>query len=154
MWGLHGEIAAMVVIAAPTTLASAIEIAEQVEMTRNAAKLGDAQQQSQDVKRRQRTARELQDDNGGSRIRRAAVAQCRKCRGFGHWAYECPSYHLQRGCRGGRRGRKRGNKGVYAVEEQPVANAALAQSEPEMSWGVLQPTPSIPAVSLGGLQGN
>ena len=57
VWGLHGEIAAMVVIAAPTTLASAIEIAERVEMTRNAAKLGDAQKQSKDVKRRWDTAR-------------------------------------------------------------------------------------------------
>ena len=154
VWGLHGEIAAMVVIAAPATLASAIEIAEQVELTRNAAKPRDAQGQSNDVKRRQRTARELQDDEGGSRIRRTAVAQCRKCKGFGHWAYQCPSSHLQRGCRGGRRGRRKGNKGSYAVNGQPVANAALAQSEPEMSWGVLQPTPSIPAVSLGGLQGN
>ena len=154
VWGLRGEIAAMVVIAAPTTLASAIEIAERVEMARNATNLGDAQKQSKDVKRRQGNARELQDDDGGSRIGRSAVAQCRKCRGFGHWAYQCPSYHFQRGCRGGRRGRKRSNRGVQAVNEQPVANAALAQSEPEMSWGVLQPTPSIPAVSLGGLQGN
>ena len=154
VWGLHGEIAAMVVIAAPTTLASAIEIAERVEMTRNAAKLGDAQKQSKEVKRRWDTSRELQDGEGGFRIERTAVAQCRKCQGFGHWAYQCPSSHLQRGCRGGRRGRRKGNKGHYAVKEQPVANAALAQSEPEISWGVLQPTPSIPAVSLGGLQGN
>ena len=154
VWGLHGEIAAMVVIAAPTTLASAIEIAERVEMTRNAAKLGDAQKQSKDVKRRWDTIRELQDDDGGPRIRRTAVAQCRKCKGFGHWAYQCPSSHHQRGCRGGRRGRRKGNNWSDAVKEQPVANAALAQSEPAVSWGVLQPTPSIPAVSLGGLQGN
>ena len=153
VWGLHGEIAAMVVIAAPTTLASAIEIAERVEMTRNAAKPRDAQGKSNDVPRRRRTARELQDGEGGSRIERTAVAQCRKCQGFGHWAYQCPSSHHQRGCRGGRRGRRKGNNGSDAVK-QPVANAALAQSEPEMSWGVLQPTPSIPAVSLGGLQGN
>ena len=129
VWGLHGEIASLVVIAAPTTLASAIAIAERVEMARNAAKLNDAQQQSQDVKRRWRTARELQDDDGGTR--RTAVAQCRKCKGFGHWAYQCPSSHLQRGCRGGRRGRRKGNKESDAVKEQPVANAALAQSEPE-----------------------
>ena len=49
---------------------------------------------------------------------------------------------------------KKGNKKSYAVNAQPVANVALAQSEPGRSWGVLQPTPSIPAVSLGGLQGN
>ena len=154
VWGLHGAIAAMVVMAAPTTLASAIEMAERVEMTRKAAKLGDAQQQSKDVTRRWNTARELQDGEGGSRIERTAVAQCRKCQGFGHWAYQCPSSHHQRGCRGGRRGRRKGNNWSDAVKEQPVANAALAQSEPEVSWGVLQPTPSIPAVSLGGLQGN
>ena len=154
VWGLHGDIAEMVVIAAPTTLANAIEIAERVEMARNAAKQRDAQEQSNDVKRRQRITRELQDDEDGFRIGRTAVAQCRKCQGFGHWAYQCPSSYLQRGCRGGRRGRKRSNRGGQAVNERLVANAALAQSEPEMSWGVLQPSPNIPAVSLGGLQGN
>ena len=152
--GLHGGIASMVYITGPTTLASAIEIAERVEMARNAAKMGDTQGQSNDAKRRQRTVRELQNDEGGSRSDRSAVSQCRKCQGFGHWAYQCPSSHHQRGCRGGRRGRRKGNNWSYAVNVQPVANAALAQSEPEVSWGVLQPTPSIPAVSLGGLQGN
>ena len=52
VWGLHGEIAAMVVIAAPTTLASAIEIAERVEMARNAANLDDIQKQAREGKRR------------------------------------------------------------------------------------------------------
>ena len=46
--GLHGGIASMVYMTGPTTLTSAIESAERVEMARNAAKLGDAQQQSKD----------------------------------------------------------------------------------------------------------
>ena len=147
VWGLHGEIAEMVVIAAPTDLTTAMQIAEHVELARNAAK-------QPEYMRRRRTYGASEVTGEAPTSTRYASMQCHRCRGFGHWAYQCPSQYRQRGRRGGRRGRNRHHSGTAAVERKPVANAALAQSEPEVSWGVLQPTPGTPAVSLGGLQGN
>ena len=153
VWGMQGEIGEMVAIAAPSTLAEAISTAEQVELAKNTVNPGGAQKQPEDMKGHSNEGL-VKDADVGPNGKRDASTQCRKCNGFGHWAYQCPSPHMMRGRRGGRCGRNSHNTGAVAVEGTPVAITALAQSEPKVSWGVLQQTPNTPQVSQGGLLGN
>ena len=126
IWGLHGRVAELVTIASPADLFSAIRKAEQVEMSRSLAYMGGAQQQPRGSgwRGRGRGSRgrfatvqaELQPQAyaqqgapgpqfnaanaagaGGRGRGRLSANQCRKCHGYGHWAFQCPS-------RGGARG--------------------------------------------------
>ena len=184
IWGLHGRVAELVTIASPADLFLAIRKAKQVEMARSFAYMGGAQQQprgsgwrgrGQGARGRfatvqadpqpQAYAQEVvgpqfaaaNTDSGGRRRGRLLANQCRKCRGFGHWAFQCPSRGGARGRRGGRRGRGgRGGRGAGngGGGQGQVQFAALAQSGPEVSGGTLQQPPNAPPVSRGGNAGN
>lgn len=147
VWGLHREIAEMVVITAPDDLATAMQIAEQVELATNSAK-------QSEYMRRLSTKGASEVTLEAPTITRYASMQCHRCTGFGHWAYQCPSQYRQRGRRGAHRGRNRHSTRTAAVDRKLVANTALAQSESEVFWGVLQQTPNTSPVSRGGLSGN
>ena len=155
VWGLHGEIADDGGYSSPNNIG---------QCHRDCRASGDGQeccqtgvtpkQQSKDVKRRQSTARELQDDDGGFRNSKNCSCSVQEVQRI--WALGISMSFFSSSAWMSwwtPRTEKRQQRKACG-EEQPVANAALAQSEPEVSWGVLQPTPSIPAVSLGGLQGN
>ena len=188
IWGLHGRVAELVTIASPADLFSAIRKAEQVEMARSFAYMGGAQQQPRGSgwRGRGRGSRgrfatvqaELQPQayaqqegvgsqlnaanaNAGGRGRgRLSANQCRKCHGYGHWAFQCPSRGGARGRRGGRRGRggrgggRNAGAGGGSSGAGQVSFAALTQSGSEPSGVVLQPNPSGPSVSRGGNAGN
>ena len=187
IWGLHGRVAELVTIASPADLHAAIRKAEQVEMARSFAYMGGAHQQPRGGtgwRGRGRGSRgrfaavqvdqqpmayagqseqlgpQLNAANGeGGRGRgRLSANQCRKCRGFGHWAFQCPSRGGARGRRGGRRGRGgrggRGGGGQGQGAGGQVQFAALAQSGPVASGGSLQQPPNAPPVSRGGNAGN
>ena len=140
MWGLHGCVAELVTIASPSNLSLAIRRAEQVEMARQFAYMDGAQQQprgtgwlgqgqgsrgrfaaaqvdpqSQAIAQQQDTivlqfnAASMETGSGRGRL---SANQCCKCRGFGQWAYYCPS-------RGGAQGR-RGDDAVDADEEDAM----------------------------------
>ena len=189
IWGLHGRVAELVTIASPADLFSAIRKAEQVEMARSLAYMGGAQQQPRGSGWRgrgrgsrgrfatvqaepQSQAYAQQDAPGpqfnaanatgaGGRGRgRLSANQCRKCHGYGHWAFQCPSRGGARGRRGGRRGRggrgggRNTGAGGGGTGAGQVSFAALTQSGSEPSGVVLQPNPSGPSVSRGGNAGN
>ena len=184
IWGLHGRVAELVTIASPADLFSAIRKAEQVELARSFAYSGGAQQQPRGSGWRgrgrgargrfatvqadpqpQAYAQEVvgpqfavaNTDSGGRGRGRLSANQCRKCRGFGHWAFQCPSRGGARGRRGGRRGQGgRGGRGAGngGAGQGQVQFAALAQSGPEASGGTLQQPPNAPPVSRGGNAGN
>ena len=189
VWGLHGRVAELVTIASPADLFSAIRKAEQVEMARSLAYMGGAQQQPRGSGWRGRgrgsrgrfatvqaesqpQAYAPQDAPGpqfnaanatgaGGRGRgRLSANQCRKCHGYGHWAFQCPSRGGARGRRGGRRGRggrgggRNAGVGGGGTGAGQVSFAALTQSGSEPSGVVLQPNPNGPSVSRGGNAGN
>ena len=186
LWGLHGRVAELVAISSPANLHAAIRQAEQVEMARSFAYMGGTQQQprggagwrgrGRGTRGRSAAAQVDQpaqayaghqehvgpqinaaNGDGGRGRGRLSANQCRKCRGFGHWAFQCPSRGGARGRRGGRRGRggrggRRGGGGQNGGSQ--VQFAALAQSGPEASGGTLQQPPNAPPGSRGGNAGN
>ena len=186
IWGLHGRVAELVTIASPADLSSAIRKAEQVEMARSFAYSGGAQQQPRNTGwrgrgrgSRGRFAAAQVDPQPQASTQQIAIGpqfhtanptdgrgrgrfvanQCRKCGGFGHWAFQCPSRGGARGRRGGRRGRgRRGggrtNGGGGGSGGGQASFAALAQSGPETSGSVLQQAPNVPPGSRGGNAGN
>lgn len=77
--------------------------------------------------------------------RRTAYNQCAKCRGFGHWAADCPS-RGGRGRRGGRFGRGRGRGGRRGGRAGQQVNAALAMSAPDATGEELQIPPGAAQV--------
>ena len=116
IWGLHGRVAELVMISSPSDLFLAIRKAEQVELARSFAYSGGAQQQPQGSRwwGRGRGARgrfatiqadpqplaytqqelpQLNAVNADGRRGRGCLSanQCRRCHGFGHWAFQCPS---------------------------------------------------------------
>ena len=183
IWGLHGRVAELVTISSPADLFTAIRKVEQVELARSFAYMGGAHQQPRGgagwrgrgrgsrgrfaavqvdqqaqayARQQEQVGPQLNATNGdGGRGRgRLSANQCRKCRGFGHWAFQCPSRGGARGRRGGRRGRGgRGGRGGGQGQGQGQF-AALAQSGPEASGGTLQQPPNAPPVSRGGNAGN
>ena len=188
IWGLHGRVAELVTIASPADLFSAIRKAEQVEMARSFAYMGGAQQQPRGfgwqgrgrgsrgwfatVQAEPQPQAYAQQDAPGPQFNVANAAgaggrgrgrlsanQCRKCHGYGHWAFQCPSRGGARGRRGGRRGRggRGGGRNTGAGgggTGGQVSFAALTQSGSEPSGVVLQPNPNGPSVSRGGNAGN
>ena len=189
IWGLHGRVAELVTIASPVDLFSAIRKAEQVEMARSLAYMGGAQQQPRGsgwrgrgrgsrgrfatVQAEPQPQAYAQQDAPGPQFNAANAAgaggrgrgrlsanQCRKCHGYGHWAFQCPSRGGARGRRGGRRGRggrgggRNTGAGGGGAGSGQVSFAALTQSGSEPSGVVLQPNPSGPSVSRGGNAGN
>ena len=188
IWGLHGRVAELVTIASPADLFSAIRKAEQVEMARSFAYMGGAQQQprgsgwrgrgrgsrgrfatvqaepqSQAYAQQEGIGPQLNAANantGGRGRGRLSANQCRKCHGYGHWAFQCPSRGGARGRRGGRRGRggrgggRNAGAGGGGTGAGQVSFAALTQSGSEPSGVVLQPNPNGPSVSRGGNAGN
>ena len=186
IWGLHGRVAELVTISSPADLHAAIRKAEQVEMARSFAYMGGAHQQPRGGagwRGRGRGSRgrfaavqvdqqpmayagqpeqlgpqlNAANSDGGRGRGRLSANQCRKCRGFGHWAFQCPSRGGARGRRGGRRGRGgRGGRGGGQGQggQGQVQFAALAQSGPVASGGTLQQPPNASPVSRGGNAGN
>ena len=189
IWGLHGRVAELVTIASPADLFSAIRKAEQVEMARSLAYMGGAQQQPRGsgwrgrgrgsrgrfatVQAESQPQAYAQQDAPGPQFNAANAAgaggrgrgrlsanQCRKCHGYGHWAFQCPSRGGARGRRGGRRGRggrgggRNAGAGGGGTGAGQVSFAALTQSGSEPSGVVLQPNPNGPSVSRGGNAGN
>ena len=191
IWGLHGRVAELVTISSPADLHTAIRKAEQVEMARSFAYMGGAHQQPRGGagwRGRGRGSRgrfaavqvdqqpmayagqpeqsgpqfHAANSDGGRGRGRLSANQCRKCRGFGHWAFQCPSRGGARGRRGGRRGRGgRGGRGAGnggggqgQGGQGQVQFAALAQSGPVASGGSLQQPPNASPVSRGGNAGN
>ena len=186
IWGLHGRVAELVTISSPADLHTAIRKAEQVEMARSFAYMGGAHQQPRGgagwrgrgrgshgrfaavqvdqqpmayAGQPEQLGPQLNAANsdGGRGRGRLSANQCRKCRGFGHWAFQCPSRGGARGRRGGRRGRGgsggRGGRQGQGGQGQ-VQFAALAQSGPVASGGTLQQPPNASPVSRGGNAGN
>ena len=187
IWGLHGRVAELVTIASPADLFSAIRKAEQVEMARSFAYMGGAQQQPRGSgwRGRGRGSRgrfatvqaepqpqayaqqegvgpqlNAANANAGRGRGRLSANQCRKCHGYGHWAFQCPSRGGARGRRGGHRGRggcgggRNAGAGGGGSGAGQVSFAALTQSGSEPSGVVLQPNPSGPLVSRVGNAGN
>ena len=62
-------------------------------------------------------------DSGGRGRGRLSANQCQKCRGFGHWAFQCPS---RRGARG-----RGGGHDEDAVEEEVVEEEVAGMLEVE-----------------------
>ena len=135
----------------PTTLATAMQRANDIELARHAAHLGTQQQRrtwnpQRQYRGRGRRGRALatyvasaqaHTDIGqsvrarfGARVAHpSANDQCHRCQGYGHWANQCPTPPV-RGRRGGRRGRRgRGNRGGRG-QGQGRGMAMLVLSEP------------------------
>ena len=152
----------------PTTLATALQRANDIELARQAAHLGTQQQQRtwnpprypRDHGRRGRglaayVASAQSHTNTGQAIYAGTVTgaggaqpsaddQCHRCQGYGHWAHQCP-IPLVRGRWGGRRGRRgRGNRGGRG-RGQGRAMAVLVPSEPVAIGAALQLVPVAPS---------
>ena len=159
VWGLHQRVAELVVISNPRNLREAINQAENIEMARNQVATGhstqgqkvgswsrgrgsfsrgrgrfNAVQQSPGqgtTEVQQIAAQQVQGQQG-----QVGYNQCRRCKGYGHWADDCPSYRQGSGrSRGGRymRGRagrgRRGGRGVQRGRGRNTAvNASLTAS--------------------------
>ena len=148
IWGLHQRVAELVVIAEPSDLHAAIHQAEKIEMARGTVSGNVQSQQSGSWTRgRGRYARgrgrfnAVQQSYGQNSQPQGASApsfaasqpqgqkqyppvgynQCSRCKGWGHWSYDCPSPQSSnfRGGRGGRytRGRTmRGRRGGRNIQ--------------------------------------
>ena len=133
IWGLHSCIAELVTIADPTDLHAAINHAEKIEMARNFAASGQQGQKQGNPSRGRggfmrgrgkfnaamnqsqptnsgsganvinASFQTTGQNSGGYNARPLAQNQCGRCRGYGHWAYQCPT--PPRGGRGQPRGR-------------------------------------------------
>ena len=128
IWGLHQRVAELVVIAEPGDLHAAIHQAEKIEMARGTVSGNVQSQQSGSWTRgRGRNTRgrgrfnAVQQSSGqsnqpqGSNVQSFAIGQqqgqrqyppvgknqCSRCKGWGHWSYDCPSPQ-QGNFRGGR----------------------------------------------------
>ena len=164
VWGLHQRVAELVTIASPSDLHAAINHAEKVEMARNFAASGQPGQKQNHPNRgrggwfrgrgRFNAVQSTNAGNPGIPIDSQQIAvqsnvnagqrplgrnQCSKCRGWGHWAKDCPSPYKvgnrggrgqpMRGRRGGRgRGRRGGGAGTGNGNPSGV-NAALQVSD-------------------------
>ena len=172
IWGLHQRVAELVVIAKPGDLHAAINHAEHIEMARNFAS-GNIPGQKSGTQFRGRGG----FMRGRGRFNAMQVAgisnemtrqgspqlaaqqqyyapqqqwkpnQCKRCKGYGHWADQCPSYRqgyrggrgyttrgrFGRGRRGGpsmQRGRGRGNGNTQSVNASLVASGPGAPAPP------------------------
>ena len=142
IWGLHQRVAELVVIADPGDLHAAIHQAEKIEMARDSVSGANQGQKSSawnrgrgGFNRGRGRFHAVQQSSGqgsqgqGSNTQPFAVAnqsqgqkqfssvgynQCSRCKGWGHWSYDCPSPQQSnyRGGRGGGRNmRGRGTRG-------------------------------------------
>ena len=157
---MHQRIAELVTIASPADLHAAINHAEKVEMARSFAASGQ-QGPKQGTPNRGRggfycgrgkfnAVQSTGTANPGTQTDSAQCAaqqsfnptqrpigrnQCSRCRGWGHWAKDCPSpYNAgNRGGRGrytrGRRGGRGGRRGGGSGSGNPSVNAALQVSD-------------------------
>ena len=175
IWGLHQRVAELVVIAKPGDLAAAINQAEHIEMARNFAS-GNIPSQKTGTPFRGRggfmrgrgrfnavqaagpsnqttmqgTPSFAAQQQYSSTQRPVKPNQCIRCKGYGHWASECPSY--RQGTRGGRGYTTRGRFGRGRRGGQPMqrgrgrnqnnnqsVNASLVASGP----GAPAPQPQV-----------
>ena len=165
IWGLHQRVAELVVIAEPGDLRAAIHQAEKIEMARGSVS-GNTQGQKSSSWNRGRGGmtrgrgrfHAIQQSPGqssqyaGNESHQFAVAQaqnqkqyppvgynqCSRCKGWGHWSYDCPTPPQQgqyRGRGGGRmmrgrttRGRRGGRNGQRGRGRQTPVNASLTAS--------------------------
>ena len=159
VWGLHQRVAELVVISNPRSLREAINQAETIEMARSQVAAGHAPQgQKTSTWSRGRgsfsrgrgrfNAVQQTPGQGTTEVQQIAaqqvqgqpgqvgINQCRRCKGYGHWADDCPSYRQGYGrARGGRyvRGRagrgRRGGRGIQRGRGRNTAvNASLTAS--------------------------
>ena len=172
IWGLHQRVAELVVIAKPGDLHAAINHAEHIEMARNFAS-GTIQGQKTGTPFRGRGGfmrgrgrfNAVQASGFSSQMTEQGAPQfaaqqqysspqrqwnpnqCKRCKGYGHWADQCPSYRqgyrggrvdttrgrFGRGRRGGppmQRGRGRGNGNTQSVNASLVASRPGAPAPP------------------------
>ena len=150
IWGLHQRVAELVVIAKPGDLHAAINHAEHIEMARNFAS-GNIPGQKSGTPFRGRggfmrgrgrfNAVQASGTSNETTVQGSPQFaaqqqyyapqqqwkpnQCKRCKGYGHWADQCPSY--RQGYRGGRgynsrgrfgRGRRGGHLCSVVVEEE------------------------------------
>ena len=173
IWGLHQRVAELVVIAKPGDLHAAINHAEHIEMARNFAS-GNIPGQKSGTPFRGRggfmrgrgrfNAVQASGTSNETTVQGSPQFaaqqqyyapqqqwkpnQCKRCKGYGHWADQCPSY--RQGYRGGRgygsRGRfGRGRRGGPSMQRgrgrgnNQSVNASLVASGP----GAPAPPPQV-----------
>ena len=176
IWGLHQKVAELVVIADPGDLHAAIHQAEKIEMARGTVSGNMQSQQSGSWTRgRGRFSRgrgrfnavqqSLGQNNpvqassgqsfaasqtqGQKQYPPVGYNQCSRCKGWGHWSYECPSPqqgNFHGGGRGGRytRGRSmRGRRGGQNVQRGRGRNASVNASLTASGSGAPAPQPQV-----------
>ena len=180
IWGLHACVAELFVIANPVDLHAAINHAEKIEMARSFAASGQQGQKQGNPNRgrggfmRERgrfNAVTVQaqpvnsasnanmvnagfqsggQNSGGYNARPLAQNQCGRCRGYGHWAYQCPTLARGRGrgqMQGRQGGRGRGCRGGHNTGQVPSnVNAALQVSDAGAPGPSTQPGPGVAPV--------
>ena len=175
IWGLHQKVAELVVIAEPGDLHAAIHQAEKIEMARGTVS-GNTQNQTSGSWNRGRGRftrgrgrfNAVQQSPGqnsqaqGSNTQSFAAGQmqgqkqyppigynqCSRCKGWGHWSYECPSPQQGnfRGGRGGRftRGRAmRGRRGGRNIQRGRGRNTSVNASLTASGSGAPAPQPQV-----------
>ena len=175
IWGLHQRVAELVVIAEPSDLHAAIHQAEKIEMARGTVSGNVQSQQSGSWTRgRGRYARgrgrfnAVQQSYGQSSQPQGASGpafaasqtqgqkqyppvgynQCSRCKGWGHWSYDCPSpqQNSYRGGRGGRftRGRNmRGRRGGRNMQRGRGRTTSVNASLTASGSGAPAPQPPV-----------
>ena len=188
IWGLHQRIAELVTIASPSDLHAAINQAEKIEMARSFAATGQQGPKQGNLNRgrgnfyrgrgRFNAVQVTQGGNSSNTYQptpQLAVQQsnyagprplgrnqCGKCRGWGHWAKDCPSPanmrggrgRMMHGRRGGHRGGRRGGGGNPSASNSSV-NAALQVSDagvPGPSVQQVQGTAPVPSQPQCGIR--
>ena len=172
IWGLNPRLAELVMMNRPTTLATAMQKANDIEMARQAVQMGNPGTQRPTYQPGQRHFRGRGRHRGGGRAaalwtsgaeqttsvanvgtQNIAADQCCRCHGYGHWASQCPTPAI-RGRRGGRRGRRGGRRGRFITRGQGrTVQAAQVQTESDATGAALQSAPEAPSTSQGN-QGN
>ena len=152
----------------PATLAQAMQKANDIEMARQTANLGNpaphrnpAPQRYFRGRNRNRSGRFVTGRMSGQRqsanasnIATPPISsdQCHRCHGYGHWASQCPTPAV-RGRRGGRRGRHGTPRGNSRGRGRGQVGAAALVAEPSEAEGAaLQSAPDAPSESQ--TQGN
>ena len=175
IWGLHQRVAELVVIAEPSDLHAAIHQAEKIEMARGTVSGNVQSQQSGSWTRgRGRYARgrgrfnavqqsygqssqpqgvngpafAASQNQGQKQYPPVGYNQCSRCKGWGHWSYDCPSPQQNsfRGGRGGRytRGRNmRGRRGGRNIQRGRGRATSVSASLTASGSGAPAPQPQV-----------
>ena len=175
IWGLHQRVAELVVIAKPSDLHAAIHQAEKIEMARGTISGNVQSQQSGSWTRgcgkyargrgrfnavQQSSGQSIQQQGfngqtfaasqiqGQKQYPSVGYNQCSRCKGWGHWSYDCPSPQQGnfRGGRGGRftRGRNmRGRRGGRNMQRGRGRGTSVNASLTASGSGAPAPQPPV-----------